>query len=1172
MFEPVELPAGSDSEDEDCSPGGRRVVLKPINPYANRPLPHIIGSKEFDEDDTVGLVFTPSDEEDSRAATPQQPQQMYGSSSGSELGLPSEEEDDDLFSPPRSDLPSQPLSFADELASKLGAAVGAPTTLPAVQADSKTTFPPLEQQEPPGLFGDAEDEAEDTIFGPSHGPFSASKGLFDDLITTSKVSKNSVLLFSDEDDLFAVPPMPREKSNDLFNEPASPKQKVEYMPKPTPHTMTATTKPVEKEASVKKLPAGAVSIFGGQQVFPASSHRRTASSSSDDSTNQHIVTPQTTAPEPPKMQSKIISESDDDLFAENKPPTSQTPQITKTHVSLFGDSDEDVPPQSKTHLPVDSVATTQPVARTANNVSGPSRKSSLSTDNSKIPPSKNLTSHKISLFNESDSDEDLLFASASSGGSSKLIEPARVAGRHDLFADPSNLFDGAHDLFSPNKSSQSTLFPTEDSNTVEIAKSGTAAKPSLPFEAEEVTEPQDDLFNEAKPNIPSIQKSSHLPSDLPAKPISLPFDAAEAKKPQDDLFNEAKPSIPSIQESLHLPSDLPAKPISLPFDAAEAKEPQDQDDLFNEAKPNIPSIQKSSQLLDDLPANPSLHFDAAEAKETQDYLFGKAEPNIPSVQKNSQLDIISDDDPFDTSASSKKVKEHESGTRIFSTVGKVKPELAPKVQIPVKSPQPDDIFAPSQSNDSLDAKPKTSKKPDLQTKTKTQSDNVLKGGACLIPPKTLGVTSVIFADDPTSTYLRPADVGNIPKISPVQRGRELGINPLTLLPGKKPLPSSPEVVSQEIKSPEGPTSQEEAISFDKPTSATTLLCPGKDRIRIQQKRKPSTRRGRHGQTARVQATTAPSFLAPPLLNREPPPLPPSNPISPSTDEEDMFDVLSEQADDDAALFYHVSSPSAREMFSDLFAEIHISPENHNDSPVVSKAGSKDFLKTDSNTNEDNEKSKNDDLFFIHPASNTSIAEDLFSLDKNLAKNRKSEEDMRSTTPDDLFLPSTRNVKVSASDMDLFGDLLARPNVLDVTAGYQTVLQQPTAAKDDLFSEDDVLVSPQKLAPNTSTASLPQSKRDSKNDIFGDIDDDKASLIYDIFTNWVSTKVGKPGKPTVNMDLFGDGSEDDDLFTPSVVKTSRPSSKPEANKAKTNTTVVSSEQDEFQDPLMLFQSK
>lgn len=38
-------------------------MLKPVNRYKHRPLPHLIGSAEFRTDQTLGLREAPSDEE-----------------------------------------------------------------------------------------------------------------------------------------------------------------------------------------------------------------------------------------------------------------------------------------------------------------------------------------------------------------------------------------------------------------------------------------------------------------------------------------------------------------------------------------------------------------------------------------------------------------------------------------------------------------------------------------------------------------------------------------------------------------------------------------------------------------------------------------------------------------------------------------------------------------------------------------------------------------------------------------------------------------------------------------------------------------------------------------------------------------------------------------------------
>ncbi|XP_067123096.1 WASH complex subunit 2-like isoform X3 [Centruroides vittatus] len=53
-FDKVELQQDSDSEDEGRTTHGESI-LEPKDPYLNRPLPHIIGSEAFYNDETIGL-------------------------------------------------------------------------------------------------------------------------------------------------------------------------------------------------------------------------------------------------------------------------------------------------------------------------------------------------------------------------------------------------------------------------------------------------------------------------------------------------------------------------------------------------------------------------------------------------------------------------------------------------------------------------------------------------------------------------------------------------------------------------------------------------------------------------------------------------------------------------------------------------------------------------------------------------------------------------------------------------------------------------------------------------------------------------------------------------------------------------------------------------------------
>lgn len=210
-FETVEVPA-SDSEDEETPVNMSRLILKPRNPYSSRPLPYFIGSQEFMEDDNVGLGDVLSDTEGSPDqnvvhssesdedippddSIPKPSKQRMSSSSDLENSEPEsdrsesmvkqkrpklnstslgrDEEERDMFgqeSPPEADVGTLSgglcNSFSNELASKLGV--------------SKPLIPP---QDDDNLFGRSSGTEDDEgLFGKSSRPtYSEKKGLFDDI-------------------------------------------------------------------------------------------------------------------------------------------------------------------------------------------------------------------------------------------------------------------------------------------------------------------------------------------------------------------------------------------------------------------------------------------------------------------------------------------------------------------------------------------------------------------------------------------------------------------------------------------------------------------------------------------------------------------------------------------------------------------------------------------------------------------------------------------------------------------------------------------------------------------------------------------------------------------------------------------------------------------------------
>ncbi|GLH03129.1 WASH complex subunit 2 [Gryllus bimaculatus] len=216
-FEAVEVPA-SDSEEEESSTSVGRLVLKPKNPYLSRPLPYLIGSKEFMEDDKVGLGEISSDteespdqnvvqssesddemEQDELIVSPKRTAALSLSDSensepesdrsdsivkqkkprtGSPVGALGEEEEEerDMFghaSPPEADVVAIAKgglknAFSDELSSKLMAA-------------KSQSVSEREHKKDNMFVPSSEPEDESGLFGKTSRSFSEKQGLFDDL-------------------------------------------------------------------------------------------------------------------------------------------------------------------------------------------------------------------------------------------------------------------------------------------------------------------------------------------------------------------------------------------------------------------------------------------------------------------------------------------------------------------------------------------------------------------------------------------------------------------------------------------------------------------------------------------------------------------------------------------------------------------------------------------------------------------------------------------------------------------------------------------------------------------------------------------------------------------------------------------------------------------------------
>uniref|UniRef100_A0A673J3Y6 WASH complex subunit FAM21A-like n=1 Tax=Sinocyclocheilus rhinocerous TaxID=307959 RepID=A0A673J3Y6_9TELE len=185
-FEQLDIKAGnSDSEDEETL---EKVepILEAKDLYVDRPLPYLIGSQAFMDEDDVGLGDLSSDE------------MSIGSDRDSVIESDVEEgdevRDDDIIQFPASHVFQDTglPSFADELAARIK---GETPNKPEADRTSLSSGPPITQKksktkkEPKPQVEDDQDEMfkppkmedeEYSPFGGKGGLFSGGKGLFDD--------------------------------------------------------------------------------------------------------------------------------------------------------------------------------------------------------------------------------------------------------------------------------------------------------------------------------------------------------------------------------------------------------------------------------------------------------------------------------------------------------------------------------------------------------------------------------------------------------------------------------------------------------------------------------------------------------------------------------------------------------------------------------------------------------------------------------------------------------------------------------------------------------------------------------------------------------------------------------------------------------------------------------
>ncbi|XP_055131303.1 WASH complex subunit 2 isoform X35 [Symphalangus syndactylus] len=786
-FEQLDIKAGNSDSEEDDANGRVELILEPKDLYIDRPLPYLIGSKLFMEQEDVGLGELSSEEgsvgsdrgsivdteeekeeeesdedfahhsdNDQNRHTTQMSDEEEDDD-GCDLFADSEKEEEDIEDIEENTRPkrSRPTSFADELAARIkGDALGRVNEEPTNEEDNLFAPPKLTDED----F---------SPFGSGGGLFSGGKGLFDDE--------------DEESDLFTEAPQDRQAGASVKEE-------------------SSLSKPG------KKIPAGAVSVFlGDMDVFGAAS---VPSLKEPQKPEQPTPRKSPYVPPPTGLFDDEDGDDDDDFFSTPRSKPSKTGKVQST-ADIFGDDEGDLFKEKAVALPEATVSQTdENKARAENKVTLPSSKN--------LKPSSETKTQK-GLFSDEEDSEDLFSSQSASKLKGASLLPGKLPTSVSLFDDE----DEEDNLFGGTAAKKQTLSlqaqREEKAKPSELSKKKASA---LLFSSDE----------EDQWNIPASQTHSASDSRSKGEPRdsgTLQSQEAKAVKKtslfeedeDDDLFAIAKDSQKKTQR------------VSLLFE----DDADSGGSLFGSPPTSVPPATTKKETVSEAPP---LLFSDEEEKEAQLGVkpVDKKVESAKESLKFGRTDVAESEKEGLLTRSAQEAVKHSD---LFSSSSPLDKGTKPRTKTVLslfdeeedKMEDQNTIQAPQKEvgkRRDPDARPKSTgvfQDEELLFSHKLQKDNDPDVDLFAGTKK----TKASLAINPAA--LLPTAASQISEVKPV-------------LP-ELAFPSSEHRRSHGLESvPVLPRSGEAGVSFDLPAQADTLHSANKSRVKMRGKRRPQTRAAR----------------------------------------------------------------------------------------------------------------------------------------------------------------------------------------------------------------------------------------------------------------------------------------------------------------------------------------